>query len=298
MIIQMLLYRGKDTLNILFLTGSVLLIMCPWELFNISFQLSFGATAGIILFYRLYKNTFALKNEYLKSSIAISMAAQLFTAPILWFHLNEICTAGIITNILAIPIVTAVMISAIISAALFPISSFIAHGLSLITGHLLDMLIFIAKCISKANIYLYTENPLVIIMMTILLLLTLLKSRVRYLNFIIIVIIIMTPLVLKQFLNRTIEKEHISEIYRGNSIFLNKSLHASREEILKTLNMINITIDSVVLNPQLKENLYIARFIMNHYRIKELIFTQYTDRYALKDLIYMAERDKIKIVVK
>ena len=59
-----LLGREGNQIRLLLITGMVMLLISPLILFDIGFQLSFAATAGIILFYPLLENkTFYSSNE-------------------------------------------------------------------------------------------------------------------------------------------------------------------------------------------------------------------------------------------
>lgn len=60
------------------------LLISPKEINSISFQLSFSATLGILLFLEIMKN-YKIKNSLMQYCI-ISLAAQIFTAPILIYY--------------------------------------------------------------------------------------------------------------------------------------------------------------------------------------------------------------------
>jgi competence protein ComEC len=90
-----------DGTNILLATASVMLIINSNYLFNISFQLSFTAVAGIFVLYRpLYdfvKTRYRVLN-LLWATIIIGIAASLATAPLVSYYFGRISLIGIVLN--------------------------------------------------------------------------------------------------------------------------------------------------------------------------------------------------------
>ena len=87
----------------------------PFYIFDIGFQLSVAATAGIILLnssYNFYNNYNSYKEKLkqtLKSNLDTTIAATLATAPLIWWHFRTVPWVGIITNFLAVWTVDIVM---------------------------------------------------------------------------------------------------------------------------------------------------------------------------------------------
>lgn len=87
----------------------VLVIINPETISTVGFQLSFGATFALALFFRPIKENLPVKPNYFRGIIAASLAAQLGISPILAVHFGEIYPWAPIVNLLAIPGVTAVL---------------------------------------------------------------------------------------------------------------------------------------------------------------------------------------------
>ena len=82
---------GTDGWHSLSLAALLLLWLAPSSLWNIGFQLSFSAIAGILLFYKPLRQMFAPASRplvWLLSALCVSLAAQMGTMPLLllWFH--------------------------------------------------------------------------------------------------------------------------------------------------------------------------------------------------------------------
>jgi competence protein ComEC len=92
----MLLEREASVLNSLALAALVVLALRPADLHDPGFQLSFVATAAIVLA--------PLPRNRLLAGLGVSMAAQLAVFPIALAHFNQVSTIGVIANVAAVPL--------------------------------------------------------------------------------------------------------------------------------------------------------------------------------------------------
>ncbi len=102
-----LLYTGKHTEKgvLLCLTAVIMLIFKPVWLYDIGFQLSFGAAAGLIFIMpkiRLMLSAFL--PVWLSEGIAVTCAAQLSVLPFLIGYFHQISIISIISNIVLVPV--------------------------------------------------------------------------------------------------------------------------------------------------------------------------------------------------
>lgn len=107
--------RENDSLNSMCFSAVILLLINPLILFSVSFQLSYGAVIGIIVFYNQIKMMLELLPKYLQESIAVMLSAQLVVGPVLAYHFYNISLAGFIANLLVVPLVSLVLITGLIS---------------------------------------------------------------------------------------------------------------------------------------------------------------------------------------
>ena len=87
----------------------VLVVANPETIFTTGFQLSFGATFALALFFQPIREALPIKPDYLRGIIAASVAAQLGVSPVLAVQFCQIHPWASIVNIVAIPWVTAVI---------------------------------------------------------------------------------------------------------------------------------------------------------------------------------------------
>ncbi len=117
-----LLQKKNNSLNILFFCAFVLLVINPYNLFDIGFQLSFLAVLGIIIFYPFLEKLFLPKNIVLKflwQLNLVSLSAQVFTFPLIIFYFHQFTflffISNYITYFLAILLVFATLVLLLVS---------------------------------------------------------------------------------------------------------------------------------------------------------------------------------------
>lgn len=120
-----LLNRDKMSLNALSLTAIVMLLLHPLSLWDVGFQLSFMAVAAILLLYRpierwmpeaiLVRSAVVGK---LWGMMAVSLAAQLGTAPLVAYYFGRFSCYFLLTNLLVIPLTVLILYTSCLLFAL------------------------------------------------------------------------------------------------------------------------------------------------------------------------------------
>ena len=108
-IIGKLLKRDSSSFNSLLFTAFCMLVYDYTYLFNLGFQLSFLAVAGILLFQKRIFNIFPLKNKiliWIWSLTSVSIAAQITTLPLTIYYFHNIPVLSLITNLFVVPLAT------------------------------------------------------------------------------------------------------------------------------------------------------------------------------------------------
>ena len=94
--------RNYDSLNALFFTGFVLVVIDPLTVFDIGFQLSFLAMLGIFLFYPYLRQMVYFSNKWISMAwegTAIGLAAQIMTTPISLYYFHQFPNYFLLTNL-------------------------------------------------------------------------------------------------------------------------------------------------------------------------------------------------------
>lgn len=113
-IVSHMLARRTDSLNLLAATAIVMLVADPMLLFNIGWQLSFSAVAGILLVRPLLHST---RNQLVQTALA-SIAATLATLPIVVSTYHQLPLYFLISNIVILPAAGLLLALALLYAAL------------------------------------------------------------------------------------------------------------------------------------------------------------------------------------
>jgi competence protein ComEC len=94
--------RNYISFNSLFLSAFILLIYNPFYLFDIGFQLSYLAMAGIFLFYPPLSKVLVIKNKWMRKiydGTMVGVAAQLLTIPVTLYYFHQFPNYFMLTNI-------------------------------------------------------------------------------------------------------------------------------------------------------------------------------------------------------
>ncbi|WP_026893702.1 DNA internalization-related competence protein ComEC/Rec2 [Clostridiisalibacter paucivorans] len=155
-------YRRYDAINGLFFVGVLLLLINPFWLFHIGFQLSFIATLSILVFNnKLLK--LLKRQSYILSIISTIISVQLGIIPIVAYHFNTISYFALITNIVIIPLISfgvsigfIMIFISILSFKLTLILGFILNGIL----YILDILMYILDKLYIGDMIVVSPNHL------------------------------------------------------------------------------------------------------------------------------------------
>lgn len=99
--------KKHNSLNTLAASAFCLLIFNPFFLWDVGFRLSYAAVAGIMLLYKPLYQWPGFENRLLLQCwqlTAMSMAAQVFTFPLLLYHFHQFPNYFLISNLVAVPL--------------------------------------------------------------------------------------------------------------------------------------------------------------------------------------------------
>jgi len=129
LLLSQLLKKPYDSLNSLFLSLFLMVIINPFWIFHVGFQLSFVATFFVIYFTPKISRIF--------KSLSSIVAAQVGMLPILAYYFNRIPTIGIIANLLLIPIFNVCLVLTILLIPISFISKYLAESVGLVIDSIL-----------------------------------------------------------------------------------------------------------------------------------------------------------------
>jgi competence protein ComEC len=166
-----ILDRESDILNSLAAACFIILLWNPKELFDPSFQLSFGSIAAIVIISPAIDRLFGLEAKgrlsgsdkarfYFMKSVSVSMAAWIGVAPVVSFYFNMTSPVSVIANLVVIPAISLVMVMSLIFLSVGPFSSFFAAASALCIQSASASLFWINHLLSEVPLaYFRTPAP-------------------------------------------------------------------------------------------------------------------------------------------
>lgn len=119
------------TYNTLAIAAFILLIINPFYLFDVGFQLSFAAVVSILFFQPKFSKLYSPKNKaagYIWSLFTVSLAAQLGVFPLTLYYFGTFPIYFFITNLLVLPFI-AIIIYFVVLLTFLTLLSFLNLGL-------------------------------------------------------------------------------------------------------------------------------------------------------------------------
>ncbi len=150
-----------NTLNALVASATLLLLYNPLSLMDIGFQLSYMAILGIVVLNPLLKKLYSPHNKlvyYLWELTTVSIAAQLFTTPLLLYYSHTFSNYFLVSNVLCIGLSEVIMYCAIVVVFLSPVPylGFVSAYILSLAIQLMNILTNWLAQLPNAVSYIYT----------------------------------------------------------------------------------------------------------------------------------------------
>ena len=176
-----LIHRKSDLYCNLALSSIIILIINPYTILNMGFQLSYGGTIGIILLNQKINNIVQKKREiknkiikYIANTMIVTISANIVILPIMAYQFHTISLTFWISNILASPLMGIIIalgfLTYLLSLIYIPLAEIVAIPLNII----LELLLKIAEYCSNipgSSILVKTPEMMTIIFYYIIILL-------------------------------------------------------------------------------------------------------------------------------
>lgn len=233
--------RDTEIYTSISVAAIILLIINPFTLFDIGFQLSFGATISLVMFYKKIKefiDRIHLPN-FISDTLAATIAAQIGVVPITLYYFNNFSTISILSNLLVVPMVQIITIIGFIMVFAGIININLAVLIGYINNTFLSFVLFVTEFTSKlpyASLKLPTP-PLWLMVLYYLAVLYIFKGKellselfkgsknfkfIKYFSLLLIVLII----VIKNLIPKPLEITFL-DVGQGDSAFI-RTAHGTK----------------------------------------------------------------------
>lgn len=281
-IISIVIDRNTDSLRTLSFAASIILILSPENIILPSFQMSFAAVLALVAAYEIYiKFNFNILNSnffnksclYLFNICFASIIAGLATTPFVIYHFGQSSNYGVLANLIAIPITTFwLMPLVVVTFFLIPFNlenislKAMKPGIDLI----LKISHFVAELPNSVSNFAKLSNTNLLIITLGIILLCILKTKLRIIGILIILMAIINQLYSpKPNIFIDWNKSSIAVLNNDNQlIFLKNPLPKFKRELL----MNYLGANKFFIYPEGKDdNLYCHNEICHLHKSKYLV---------------------------
>jgi hypothetical protein len=105
-LLGMMIHRSVKGLNVLACTAMLFLMIDPLQLNSVSFQFSYLALAGILIFYKPIHRLLLIRStagRFIWGTVVMSVAAQLFLLPFMIYYFHQVSLISLLSGLIAIP---------------------------------------------------------------------------------------------------------------------------------------------------------------------------------------------------
>ena len=152
--------REKDARHILSITALGILLIWPLSLFDISFQLSFGATAGLLYISPLLGRCLRkYLPHYIADSLGVTLGAQLAVLPFMAWYFNVISISSLLANLVVAPVVELIIVISLLAGVLVGFLPVLGQFIFMVSSLLLGLAYELSRLIAKipgSQVYLPT----------------------------------------------------------------------------------------------------------------------------------------------
>ena len=134
--------RKTNIYNNLASSAFLILLLNPFSLWDVGFQLSYSAVLSIVLFSKHIRHWFYLQNKLLQklwNLSSVTLSAQILTLPLILFHFHQFPTLFLISNLIAVPLSGLILYAEIFLLLVSPLN-FLAVYVGKITTLLINWL--------------------------------------------------------------------------------------------------------------------------------------------------------------
>lgn len=131
--------RQSDALNAVLFASVLMAIVNPYiVLYDIGFQLSFAAVGGIIFLQPVIEKYFQRLGNIVGPILAGTVAAQIFSWPVIAYYFGRVSLVGIVANALILPLIPLIMLLGFVVVTI----GFASLGIAKILGSIVWFLLY------------------------------------------------------------------------------------------------------------------------------------------------------------
>jgi len=151
--------RQRFSLYSLLLAAAIMTFVRPLVLADIGFQLSFLATAGIILFRERILNSLKFLPKAFNDDLSTTLAAQSLVVPVIFYHFGSVSAISPVANAIVLWTIPLATIAGFIFLAASYVIPFVATIISWVIWAILTFFVILVEASSKISFTQLTFTP-------------------------------------------------------------------------------------------------------------------------------------------
>lgn len=220
-----LINKDANMLTIISFVATLLLIVNPYIILDIGFQLSFITTLGLIISIPVFQKYITKIPQVIAMAVLIPFIAQVWATPIILFNFNNFAAYSVIANFFAMPLVAIITYGGFLSSVVstFPlIGSSISALINTLLAPVLSLLLYIAEYISHlpnstSHFTINTGYEVILIYVIIGFILFAMWKECKFKHYLSIMLVLSILLSGSLLFNKKSDKLHINFFDVGNA---------------------------------------------------------------------------------
>lgn len=143
--------RKKDRFSVMCTAAFLILLFNPYAIFEISFQMSFAAIFGIILYSKSIKQKLKFLPDWISSSCAMSIAVNITLLPFMLYYFGYASIVFLAVNLLLLPILSLLYILAFFSVIIGLIIPY-AYYLTFVVSMVMYIMVLVNSLFANISI--------------------------------------------------------------------------------------------------------------------------------------------------
>ncbi|MBC8015355.1 MAG: DNA internalization-related competence protein ComEC/Rec2 [Sporomusaceae bacterium] len=133
--------REKDAANALLISALGMLIQQPSLVYDLSFQLSFASTAGIVFLNKQTAGMLSALPIWMAKLMAVTIAAQLGVLPFIAWYFNSFSLSSLVANLIIVPLIEWIVILGLFGAIISLLAGIVGSVIMIICSLLISAVI-------------------------------------------------------------------------------------------------------------------------------------------------------------
>ena len=302
-----LMRRKQGRFDALMLSMLLLLLINPYHLYDVGFQLSYAAVFSIMKFYPVMRKWWQPENKYLQwiwSLFLVGLSAQIVVLPISLYYFHQFPILFFVSNLVVVPLLQPILIGGIIALCL---GSFgiLPYAIVFVLEKLIALMNFLVAFIARQETFIIRNIPFTTpLLLSSLLTVFILIVFVHYRKYKVLIALLLSVILFqgvlfyyKYQLETTEEmlvfskyKQKVITIRQGDKLSIYQTDTISPDPVV-----MNYIKNKGISNIELKKMPYILRFKQKNYLLMDSLGVYPKSKQVVIDIVIFLQKPKINL---